>query len=327
MTILDQSPRNKRFGVEYSARTLAAGVLLSTIALESVATVRQNALGSSTTDLVSHDGTGEQAIYVLPGCRSDGRFVADQLAPRVTQLGSTHTVVYPDRGFSFDAVRDQLLEARRQDDRPASFYLMSMGGMVFSHLLRDSTFRSKFGNIDNVVFDSSPSDVSDLTPHTLKGVTAAKLVPGISMTSKLYSYAMHRRAEKVIREHPEADDVMIGHLRATASTPLSAVEGQTRFIRETHFLPRELSKAAIKSMTYLSSVKDDVVDVYRAVDQYRQLFDNDILHVVDSLRPNPSHAAGVEYQDKLITHLRAGDEYADVVPLVMPSERAHLQVA
>lgn len=310
MSIADVAPRRERAGNRYNpARVATAGAFLSALALaaDSVASSRERKKLTSSVEMVHTSGSGDQSIYVLPGCRSDGRFVAEHLGEAMQPLGDTHGVVYPAQQFPIDQVRQQLLETRRSErDRTASFYALSMGGLVLSHLLSDAEFRQEFGPIETVIFDSSPSGTADLSRHSHQAMRLAATLPTSYAVSKLYGHAMRHSAAK--HDHnPHMSDVLREHIRSTASTPLGAVAAQTRFIRDRRFATGELAEAGkmIDQMFYISSGNDDVINVWQAAENYEKLYQTRIDHIVDSARETPSHAAGVEHPELVREFLRS----------------------
>lgn len=309
MTTSYAAPRTERFGIATTMSALAAGAVLSGIALESTRAVRTRTTVSTEPELIVQPSAGEQSVYVLPGCRSDGRFIAEHLGSQLTELGSVYTTVYPDRGFPLDKIRDNLLEARRYDDRPAAIYAMSMGAIVMSHLLEDGEFRSKFGAIDTMVFDSSPSRVADLHPHVQKATRAARFVPGVPVAAQIYSHYMMRRVESRHREQDIPDMLLAEHERSTAGTPYYAVNAQLRLLRDTDFAPAALHDARVGRIAYLSSEVDDVVqDLDGARQNFVEIYDREIERVIDSERANPSHAVGVEHPTEVLKQLAVTDD-------------------
>ena len=277
------------------------GAAAACLALESVATYRDTRRLDDRATMVSTRHDGDTSIYVLPGCRTDGHFLARTFEPHFQGIGSTNFVAYPQKGFSIDAVRDTILEARAGDDeRPASFYVLSMGGIVLSTLLKDAEFRDKVGDIDMVLFDSSPTGAHTLSEYTHKAMEVAAHTPPIRAVSHAYKHFMKRRTQHIDADLPYAD-VLREHLATTAETPLNAVKGQTQLIRSARFGSGELQPAgaAINHMAYITALSDDVVDVERAHAEYELMYSRPIDYIVDETRSAPSHAAGPEHWQKV----------------------------
>ncbi len=301
------TPEHGHFDIAKPARLVAVGAALSLLAMEAAAesTFAWQGRGYTTKpEVIRHDGDETHSIYVLHGCRQDGRFMAEHLGESFAEIGTTSTIVYPQRGFSVDDIGQTLLEASRGDTRPKSVVAISMGGMALTDLLRDTEFCDEFGEIERVVFDSSPSSVTDLSASTSRAVTAAKLVPYTPSMGRLYNHVVQRSA----RKHSEvaASDLLREHLYATAGTPFSAVSAQTKFIRTTHFGPDELGHAPVGELFYVSAEQDGVVDPYRAHDGYEKIYGRHIAHIIDQARATPSHAATVESPQQVISILESG---------------------
>ncbi len=301
------------FNILRAAQLVTAGMVLSALALESTRATVSKSHMRTLPEIISHDGGGEQSVYILPGCRSDGQFVADHLGVDLAELGRSHTMQYPEYGFSIDDIGKKLLETRRHDKAPASFCVMSMGGMALTHLLRDEEFCQEFGDIDSIVFDSSPADTAHLLGPAKKGVTATRFVPHTPTLSYLYGRTMQKGVEKLHNIGSEGSGLALEHALSTARTPLGAVHPQTRFIDRTHFASGELADVRIGNMVYVSADSDEVVDVVSAHQRYEDVYARAISHVIDETRPSPSHAMGVEHMQLLKDLLtQYYDEPADV---------------
>ncbi len=313
------TPHHEKITMITPLRAATVGAAAVGVALESVATMRSNRRLDDRVGMVSTQRDGDQAVYVLPGCRTDGRFLARALDEQFTSLGSTHFVAYPQKGFSVDSVRDAILEARAEDDgRPASFYVLSMGGIVLSKLLADQEFRDTVGTIEAAVFDSSPIGAHTLTAHTRRAMHAAARLPRSWSLAHMYTYAMQHRAHHIESDSSQSD-ILREHLATTAKTPLQAVSGQTQLIRDARFKTAELHVPGqtINRMAYIAASMDDVVDVDYAHAEYERVYDRNIEYVVDTMRPSPSHAAGPEHWQKVV-ELLADKQTEDVYeyPLV-----------
>ena len=285
-------------------RHLAVAGALSIAALESVATLRNYRRHKRSSSPIDYAHDGDQSIYILPGCRGDGEFIAGALEEPLRELGSVHAVKYPEGGFSVDDIKKQLLETRSAErDRRASFYAMSMGGMVLAHLLRDDEFRENFGPIDTIVLDSSPSSVEDLQRSTYRALTAAARIPSTYTLSKVYERFAVKSANKIGDETPEADLSRRRKL-ATASTPLGEIAAQTRFMIRSHFEKDELSHVEVGRIEYLSATDDEVVKLKQAHGSWQRIYGRMIGRTYDVSRDNPSHAEGVEHPDKVRELLR-----------------------
>lgn len=303
MSILDFAPGVERKGIS-RLRMATAGVFLGSLALEYAATLHTRRGLSTQPEIVAQEGDDARSIYVLPGCRSDGRFIARAMGEHLQDIGSVQGVAYPDKGFSVQDVGELLLRARKDEqrrhgERPASILAMSMGGMVVSKLLSDPTFRREFGDIDTMVFDSSPLDANDLTPHARRALFAANTLPSSYTVSQLYSRSVRRKAEKTSAE--PSDVLFREHMRSTAATPLSAIAGQVAFIRDTQLDPEVLAVVGseIGAAYYISAEEDGTTLIHQASQHATDLYGGYMLPVVDADRANPSHAASVEYPGRV----------------------------
>lgn len=256
--------------------------------------------------VVTHQNDGEKAIFILPGCRADGQAIANTLEPRFSELGDTAYTVYPKVGFNLESIKDTLLEARQKNlDKPASFYAISMGGLVLSHLLDDGDFRRNFGEIDTIVLDSSPSGWDDLRPATKKALLAARVFGD--------SWMIHRTAQNRIRQHALSSkflgtDTPPGTFEklkgAAAKTFMPTTVEQGRFMRSADARAMLLADTA-KSVYYVHALEDKVIDTVRAYPVYGEAYGG-ITEVFDPKRPIDSHALGTIYQQKIVD-LLAGE--------------------
>ena len=308
--------------------SLIVGAFLTALTVESAATVSDRKRLRNKARTVDNVRDGERAIYILPGCRADGHYIGQMLEPHIQHFGTTHHEAYPEEDFSIDAVKESLLEARAKDgDRPATFYALSMGGMVLTKLLLDEEFRTKFGKIDKVIFDSSPSSAADLDRGTRIAMFAASVLPSSWTISRLYRYFMRRGARKMVHHSPlVTDEQARGHALSTANTPLRRVEKEAKFIGGVAFKDGEGLAAAegIDEMYYLSASSDHVVtNLEGAHDKYNRIFGGKVLRIIDVERPAGSHAHGPEFPEKVVELISynqpKNDEPDNVIPLFAPS--------
>jgi hypothetical protein len=283
-------------------RTLALGAFLISAAVtaEKLATDEEHKKLTPEAKVNSTIREGDKAIYIVPGCRTNGHYIGGMIDPFIADQGSTHHLAYPEKGFSLESVKHALLEARALDDgRPATIYASSMGGMVTASLLSDPEFRAKFGQIDKVVFDSSPADNEDLDSGTRKAMVAASIVPPSWTVAHLYRAVMKHSNSKRVMAHSAdiSDDQAIGHGQSSASTHLSAVEGQAHFIDHTKFAENQLKEAFadVGEVIYIGSSIDHTVNQETALQKYVRAMGRSILRVIDWDREEGSHASGPEF--------------------------------
>lgn len=281
----------------------AMGMLAVMVAVDRGLTAREQRNFSSESQLILDKNRGEQTTILLPGCRSDGRVIADMLRPKFSEMGDVAAVTYPEKGFSIDSVRNNLLEARHATgNKPVSLYAISMGGLVLSRLFADEEFSEEFGKIETVVLDSSPSGVDDIrkSARFAMEITKNRAISDSWLATKIASEAMVRRSGKYVdHEDCVSDEQVLRHFETTAKTPLYVAREQGEFIKKTQLAPGSLEGMA-KNAYYVRSHYDSVVDTEHALSSYNEAFGYDIQDVVDEARPYGSHAAGPEYQNKLI---------------------------
>lgn len=251
--------------------------------------------------LETHQHPGDQAIYVLPGCRMDGKHISTMLEPQFSRFGPTNYLSYPEQGFSLDSIKQKLITAGElQPDQPATIYASSMGGMVLSKLLSDDQFRQQFGEIDKIILDSSPSGEQDIRRPIRMAMGAAALLKSSWTASRLSGQILHRWGARYTEHDPYiSEDQLMEYRQITAAVPLHVTHSQSKFIRQTELEPGSLAGVA-NSVYYIQSEQDEIIDTERARQNYEKIFDTEIDNLVDDTRPYGSHAAGIEYQARLI---------------------------
>ncbi|MDN5819626.1 MAG: hypothetical protein L0H38_02630 [bacterium] len=244
---------------------------------------------------------GDHTTYTLPGCRTDGEVVGDMLEPQLAKLGNTHNLSYGEGKIEIDSVKQHLLEARQADNgERASVIAMSMGGLVVAEAFRDPEFAEKFGPIDSLILDSSPSGIEDIKPSSRRAIRAASTLRSSYSVSKISSWAMLQRAirngEASHDEHV-TDEQTMQHLKTTANVSLNTVHNQAKFIEASTVPERSLEHLDINRIYYISSENDPVVQTEQSVKAYEAAFGRKIIHIIDSSRPEKSHAVIPEYQE------------------------------
>lgn len=289
----------------------ALGAVAAAVALDNSTWLIDRRRRSNVATIEAHDNPGEQALYILPGCRMDGQHMATMFEPQFSQFGSTNYLAYPQRGFSIDSIRSNLLEARSKNlDKPATIYANSMGGIVLSKLLTEEDFRDNFGEIDKLILDSSPTSEQDIRRPVRMAMGAAALLKSSWTASRLTGQMLHMRDLRFKEHEPFiSHDQLMAYRQVTSATPLHVTHSQSEFIRKTKLEPGSLAGVA-SSIYYVQSGHDEVIDTERARKNYEAIFETDIEKIVDSTRPYGSHAAGPEFQGKII-ELIAQKETAD----------------
>lgn len=297
-------------GTHLPLRNTAIGALglAAALALDHQLGVEKNSRRTSDPAFIQHHHPGDQAIFVLPGCRTDGRQIMELLEPQLGKHGSTVYAVYPEKGFSVRAIREGLIQARRETNKPrASIYAISMGGLVLADLGADERFRREFGPIDSVIFDSSPSSVHDIYPKMLHLLSAAHVSRN--------SFAMSKAAPKIMSwlshsEHSHeagVDDRQVqNHLNSSAHAPLITVDGQGEYIKQHFGLQANSIADLAQRYVYVQSSNDTVVSTDGGYDGYSLAAGRRIERVIDTQRPPSSHATGPEFPSSIASLLAAG---------------------
>lgn len=283
-----------------------AGVVAASLALDQgIPYFNHRRADTQASLLENKNDTDDQVVYTIPGCRNDGLVIANMLEPRFKNLGDTGYVVYPQKGFSIESVKDKLLESRQKNiDKPASFYTISMGGLVLSRLLMDGEFRDNFGEVDKIILDSSPSSIDDVRRPTRRALNTAGMVGESWLVHNAYQAYIRRQARGVDYNGADVTPEQAYEMAAaSAKTSLSATVAQGAFIHQSDIKEMELSNVA-NEVYYVRSVYDDVIDTDAAYEVYDQSYTG-IGEVVDTSRSHGNHAGGVVYQ-KVISEILSG---------------------
>lgn len=279
----------------------ALGAFAAAVAIDNSTWLIDRRRQSTEASIETHQHPGAQAIYTLPGCRMDGQNISTMLEPQLSQFGDTNYLTYPQRGFSIESIKHRLLESRSHDkDRPATVYANSMGGVVLSKLLADEDFRHGFGDIDTLIFDSSPSSEQDIRRPVRMAIGAAAVLKSSWTASRLSGEVLHRWALRYKEHDPYiSKDQLLTYRQITAATPLHVTYAQSEFIRKAKLETGSLAGVA-ENIYYVQSERDEVVNTEQALEGYQAIFDTDIKQVIDKTRPHGSHAAGPEFQTKIV---------------------------
>lgn len=292
--------------IENKARygSLALGIAAAAVAVDSGVVALDKYKSSREASMLDNGGHGEQSIIALAGCRNDGAMLAGMYKNRLNELGDSYFLSYPDRGFDMDSIKQKLLEARSQakEDRVAVL-ASSMGGMVISEALRDPEFREKFGFVDRLVLDSSPSSAEHIKKHTRFAMGAAAVLRNSWVANNLGSLFMFKNYKKRMDHDGQVSDRQIyEHFYKVSHTPLHVINSQAEFMENTHFQHNDLA-GTVGEIAYISSSHDHVIDVDRASEEYEKIYDTDLARIIDKTRPTTSHAVGSGYQTKMIEAL------------------------
>lgn len=258
---------------------------------------------AATATYYNHDG-GDSDIFFIPGCRSDGKLLGELLhgvMATESKAGTISFLDYPERGFSGDSMKESLIESKSriaaetgECDRSTIIGASSMGGMTAAHILKDADFRRKIGPVKHILMDSSPSEFQDLAAESRKLINLAGVLGG----SELGFLAASRRVNKRVMtpgDHDDtiSEDVAVQIYQSVAKTRPPAIYAQGKFMKRNPVLGISLRGVAEK-ITYISSSKDDVVNIDHAREVYEQVYGS-IDVIVDNERPEVSHAAGTRY--------------------------------
>ena len=255
---------------------------------------------SSTESIKTNLHDGDNATYTIPGCRTDGEVVGDMMEPQLSELGNTHNLSYGEGDIDIDSVKQHLLEARELDDeKNASIVALSMGGLVIAEAFRDKDFAEKFGPIDRLILDSSPSGIDDVTMAARRASQAASTLRTSYSASKLSSWAMFKRSLRNgenSHDHHVTDEQARLLLKTTADIPLNTIHNQTKFIESNPLEEGSLQDVDVNQIYYISSESDPVIKTEQALKSYEAAFGRSIIHIIDSSRPEKSHAVTPDYQ-------------------------------
>lgn len=284
-------------------RQTALGVFGAAVAVGHGMTLLEKSHHSKKPDITMREHAGEQAIFVLPGCRTDGRYIADLLEPQLSKLGTTIFMAYPQNGFSLDAIGRGLVQAREQAGKKrASVYAISMGGLVLSRLGADEAFRRDFGAIDTLVLDSSPARSEDIKPKMQRLLTAARIARYSFAMGKITPAIMAHLERGELADHePGIDDALVRqHFDTSAQMPLYTIASQGDFMHRQRGLSAGALSGWVHDIYYVRSSNDSVIDTDSSLLAYSAAFGQPIVDVVDEQRPSSSHAVGPEYPSGLI---------------------------
>lgn len=282
-------------------RMLAAGALAGMIAIDQ-GVARQARLRHDTeAHFLSEEADGERALFVLPGCRMDGSLVADMMRPQLRELGDTTFVDYPRRGFDYNEIRHGLLEARTHNpEKRATILALSMGGQVVSELFSDTEFRRSFGDVETILFDSSPADIGDVRASARAALRYADMLHGSWTFDKMGGWFMQYQTRRRIEHEVCISDEQLAHnMRTTAYAPLHMAHSQGSFIKKTRSAPGSLKNVAEKAY-YVHSPYDSVINTDTAVAKFADAFDGALQDITDEQRPRGSHAASLAFQQKIV---------------------------
>ena len=285
---------------------LATGTLID----QGVPTVRSLRLEKSAR-LISSGYESDHVIYTLPGCRTDGDWLASSLEPAVTTIDDSAVVEYSQRGFCLESVGDTIVEDYRQNpDRTMSFLDISMGGLTFVQLMRKhKTFREAFyGKIEAVLYDSSPSRYGYIKKPARRGLTVSSLVgnssTALAISNRIIAGGANAHIE-TLEDIREAEAARPPHGRNGAS--FSAIRGQKGILKTVVVGDSPELEGVAKRSTYISSPgdMDHVVDTANSASDFKRAHAGQLDIVHDNDRPEGSHAAGPRFAENLIEYLRA----------------------
>lgn len=250
------------------------------------------------------DNEGDSAVFVLPGCRTNGSAMAVLLQPSLGSLGPTTYIGYPTRGMPVKQIGQKLLERRAEIDKskPTSVYAHSMGGLVLAKLMEDDEFKSTFGEIDTLVLDSSPSSHRDIRRGSRVALESASVMRFSTLFNFLSRAIQLRRLEE---EHIDGvnEAALKTYRQAPSQAHLYTIGSQGHLMH--HAKPDSLTGVA-RRVYYVNSSYDGVIDTDQAYNGYSQVFGDRITRVQDSARPHGAHASGPIYPELIRQLLTPG---------------------
>lgn len=307
--------------------TLVVGAFLAlTVGAEKIATDSDRRRYNKKARLIDHDHDGEKVIYIMPGCRADGEYIGEMLDPHIQHIGPNRSEAYSDDDFDLEDIKKKELEARARDlGKTAVVYCSSMGGMKFIQSLADKEYREGFGEIETLIFDSSPAAKKNLDSGTRFAMFLSEVLPPSWTLSRLYRGFMRRKARDLNVHHsPKVTKEQVhGHKLSSADTPLLAVKHQAEFIKQTDLslIPDGALAGAAKNIYYVSSKHDNVVDTDASYVEINRIFGGSVLRLIDEARDEFGHADGPEHPELLVQLMEGRPPLNDdptVVPLFKP---------
>jgi len=297
---------------------LLMGAFLTAAVVETKATIDNRRRRTSDVDVISNIRPGMYANWFFPGFHTNMRVVGPNFDRHWQEEGAAHYAVHEESGHSMDNRRERWLEARKKDGfRPARIYAQSMGGMEVFDAFSDPGFAYDFGEVDTLVIDSGVSKIRDVTLSTRFAMAAARLLPPIDKSDKLYHWAMSRGLTDFTEHGPEVtDNETRDHLLSSAATSFGSGRDQIRYIRRTDVSAMDLSEwgQRIRRKVYLSAMDDQVVDLAEAASTFNASVGGGMVHSIDTRRKSPSHAVGAEYPKGVLDNLKGEnqDDYRTV---------------
>lgn len=236
-------------------------------------------------------------IALARGCQTDGKNYLRQVRRRArgfTVVGSDYGKRGPIGGEEFcEGMGKSLKEAGAE--RP-SFVCQSMGGIAIMREFVDyadqTGLAEELGGLGRIVLDSSPFDRSDV-----RGRYRALLV---GATAFHYNWSLDHLKLKVCEtlHKPGAD------------AHLDTIHHEGKYMRSLGD-PRPLP-AIMEGVIYINSPYDNVINSDQAAAKYEAITpEGRFMHVVDTARESPSHAARDEHLDTLI-ELATTEDIVDV---------------
>lgn len=278
-------------------RNTALGVFGAAVAIGHGLTLLEKSQHSKDPHFVINHHPGEQAIFILTGCRQNGEQIARMLDPELGKHGTTVCAIYPENGFSVRAIGKGMIRARQEaGKKPVSVYAISMGGLALAELGADEGFLQEFGHIETVIFDSSPSSITDILPNMRRMLMAARLTRNSYIMSRLAPAIMTHMSHREHDHEPSIDDAQVtGHFESTAHTPLHVIASQGDYLYKQRGLVANSISNLADRFIYVQSSNDRVVDTDAAFEGFSLATGNKLQRVVDEQRPPTSHAAGPEF--------------------------------
>ncbi len=293
-------------GTEHSATkgTLALGVfslIAAAVAKEIEMTRNDRRQRDDQAITIDTPGNGDLSMIFVVGNSADGEQYAKQLAPHLKDLGDTHFIAYPKKGFSVDSIGDKFLEAtEKSDGKRQAVICFSMGQMVVNYLMSKPKFADEAGDIDFLISDSGVTKISNLHPKTQALLNIGGRVPVTHTIAELYAYFRKLGAAEKEIEHDVdiSDDEIREHNLSTALTSLYANSPQWRFMLHAAILaPGSLAEVGsrIPVKEYISAVHDPVVNETQSFQDQNELYGGGWSHTRSTRRAASSHATGADH--------------------------------
>ncbi len=258
--------------------------------------------------MISTNRNGEFAFYYGPGWHTDGTVIAANFDRHVAFLGPSHYGVHPQAAYSIDLQKEAWVDARKKDGyRPAKIYAQSKGALTVSHMFADPTFRSAFGEVDSICFDSPVSSRHVIRTMPNRMMALARRLPNHPVIERLCRIGM----ESMLASDPDFDAALVtkdearSNSAASTRTRLAACVSQLEYLWSHDVADFDLREfgAAVPNKKIISAAHDSLIDVPVAAVAINESYGGGFEHWIDTARRHGDHATGTERPQGVIDAL------------------------